>query len=105
MWGQRRPRSPGRARPGGRGGSPYIAEGQFEGPRREPEWGNDLASQVENLRKPGAHLTVIAVDADSRAAMGTNRMDPATRNPAALVGHDQGKQQASRVTRPDEVPL
>jgi NTE family protein len=70
--------------------------GQFEGLRRFP--GADLASQVEALRKQGSHVEVITPDADSRAAMGTNQMDPATRIPAARAGFAQGKQEATRVT-------
>jgi NTE family protein len=72
--------------------------GQFEGLRRPPEWGTDLASQVEALRKQGSHVEVITPDADSRAALGTNQMDPATRIPAARAGFAQGKQEATRVT-------
>jgi NTE family protein len=75
-----------------------LPPGQFEGLRRSPEWGNDLASQVEALRKQGSRVEVITPDADSRAAMGTNQMDPATRIPAALAGFAQGKQEATRVT-------
>ena len=71
--------------------------GQFEGLRREPEWGTDLPSQVEALRAQGSHVEVITPDADSRAAMGTNQMDPATRIPAARAGYAQGKQEATRV--------
>jgi NTE family protein len=70
--------------------------GQFEGLRRLP--GADLASQAEVLRKRGSHVEVITPDADSRAAMGTNQMDPATRIPAAHAGFAQGKQEATRVT-------
>ena len=70
--------------------------GQFEGLRRFP--GADLASQVGALRKQGSHVEVITPDADSRAAMGTNQMDPATRIPAARAGFAQGKQEATRVT-------
>ena len=70
--------------------------GQFEGLRRSP--GADLASQVEALRKQGSHVEVITPDADSRAAMGTNQMDPATRIPAARAGFAQGKQAATRLT-------
>ncbi|HET6501742.1 MAG TPA: patatin-like phospholipase family protein [Amycolatopsis sp.] len=81
---------------GGRSGTP--PKGQFEGLRREPEWGTDLASQVEALRTQGSHVEVITPDADSRAAMGTNQMDPATRGPAARAGFAQGKQEATRVT-------
>jgi len=72
--------------------------GQFEGLRRFP--GADLASQVEALRKQGSHVEVITPDADSRAAMGTNQTDPATRIPAARAGFAQGKQDAARVTFP-----
>jgi NTE family protein len=72
--------------------------GQFEGLRRDPEWGTDLASEVEALRKQGSRVEVITPDADSLAAMGTNQMDPATRIPAARAGFAQGKQEATRVT-------
>ena len=74
--------------------------GQFEGLRRPPEWGTDLASQVETLRTQGSRVEVITPDADSRAAMGTNQMDPGTRIPAARAGFAQGKQEARRVTLP-----
>ena len=70
--------------------------GQFEGLRRFP--GTDLASQVEALRKQGSRVEVITPDADSRAAMGTNQMDPASRIPAARAGFAQGKREAARVT-------
>ena len=82
---------------GGRSQTPPEA-GQFEGLRRPPEWGTDLAGQVEGLRKQGSRVEVITPDADSRAAMGTNQMDPATRIPAARAGFAQGKQEAARVT-------
>ena len=81
---------------GGRSGP--LPEGQFEGLRRQPEWGTDLASQVEALRKQGSHVEVITPDPDSRAAMGTNQMDLATRIPSARAGFAQGKQEAARVT-------
>jgi NTE family protein len=75
-----------------------LPEGQFEGLRRPPEWGTDLESQVEALRKQGSHVEVITPDADSRNAMGTNQMDLATRIPAARAGFAQGEQEATRVT-------
>ena len=81
---------------GGQTGTP--PPGQFEGIRRSPDWGTDLASQVEALRKEGSRVVVITPDADSRAAMGANQMDPATRIPAARAGFAQGKQEATRVT-------
>jgi NTE family protein len=83
---------------GGRSQTPLEPDpaGQFEGLRRLP--GMDLASQVEALRRQGSHVEVITPDADSRAAMGTNQMDPATRIPAARAGFAQGTQEATRVT-------
>ncbi len=69
---------------------------QLEGLRRFP--GTDLASQVEALREQGSRVEVITPDADSRDAMGTNQMDPATRIPAARAGFAQGKHEATRVT-------
>jgi NTE family protein len=79
--------------PPGRGAGPA---GQFEGLRRLP--GADLASQVEALRKQGSRVEVLTPDADSRAAMGTNQMDPATRVPTARAAFAQGKREAARVT-------
>ena len=78
---------------GGRRGVP--ADGQFEGLRRPPEWGVDLASQVEVLRAQGSHVEVITPDGGSRTAMGTNQMDPATRGPAARAGFAQGRDSAA----------
>jgi NTE family protein len=71
-------------------------DGQFEGLRRPP--GADLASQGEALRAQGSHVEVITPDAHSRAAMGTNQMDLATRIPAARAGFAQGKREAAHVT-------
>jgi NTE family protein len=81
---------------GGRTGT--LPAGQFEGIRRSAEWGTDLASQVEALRKQGSRVVVIAPDSDSRAAMGMNQMDPATRIPASRAGFAQGKQEAACLT-------
>jgi NTE family protein len=75
-----------------------LPPGQFEGIRRSPEWGNDLASQVETLRKEGSRVIVITPDEGSRAAMGVNQMDLATRIPSARAGFTQGKQEAARLT-------
>ena len=80
---------------GGRSGT--LPEGQFEGLRRSPEWGTDLASQVDGLRRQGSHVELITPDAHSQAAMGTNQMDPATRAPSARAGFAQGVQEATRV--------
>ncbi len=75
-----------------------VPPGQFEGIRRSPEWGNDLASQVEALRKEGSRVEVITPDAESREAMGTNQMDLANRVPSARAGFAQGKLEAARLT-------
>lgn len=80
------------------GGRSRTEPGQFEGLRREAEWGTTLASQVEALRQQGSRVEVIAPDAEARAAMGGNLMDPATRVPAARAGFAQGKQEAARLT-------
>ncbi|MGG6896929.1 patatin-like phospholipase family protein [Rhizobium sp. BR 315] len=77
------------------GRSGPLPEGQFEGLRRQP--GMDLASQVEGLRKQGSRVEVITPDDDSRTAMGTNQMDPATRIPSARAGFAQGKLEAVRL--------
>jgi NTE family protein len=79
---------------GGRTG--LLPAGRFEGLRRFP--GADLESQVEALRQEGSRVEVITPAADSRAALGTNQMDLATRIPAAHAGFAQGKQEATRVT-------
>jgi len=73
-----------------------LPPGQFEGLRRPP--GADLASEVEALRRAGSHVEVITPDADSRAAMGVNQMDLATRIPSARAGYEQGKREAARLT-------
>lgn len=74
-----------------------LPPGQFEGIRRSPEWGNDLPSQIEALRKQGSRVVVISPDEASRTAMGVNQMDLATRIPSARAGFDQGRQEASRL--------
>ncbi|WP_433088141.1 patatin-like phospholipase family protein [Dactylosporangium sp. CA-052675] len=73
-----------------------LADGQFEGLRRFP--GTELDDQVERLREEGSHVEVIAPDAESRAAMGVNQMDPATRIPSARAGFAQGRREAAHLT-------
>jgi NTE family protein len=80
------------------GGRSRTEPGQFEGLRRAPEWRTDLASQAEDLRRQGSRVEVITPDAESRAAMGTNLMDLATRIPTARAGFAQGRQEAARLT-------
>jgi NTE family protein len=80
------------------GGEHERPPGQFEGLRRSPDWGTDLPSQVEALRKQGSNVAVITPDIESRAAMGTNQLNPATRVPSARAGFAQGKAEAARLT-------
>ncbi|WP_322012594.1 patatin-like phospholipase family protein [Paraburkholderia sp. J12] len=80
--------------PPGRGADPA---GQFEGLRRSAEWGTDLTSQVEALRKQGSRVEVITPDADSRVSMGTNQMDPSARPSSARAGYNQGRGVAGRL--------
>ncbi|MDR1999255.1 MAG: patatin-like phospholipase family protein [Frankiaceae bacterium] len=71
--------------------------GQFEGLRREPAWGTDLASQLEALRRQGSRVELLTADADSLAALGVNLMNPASRIPAARAGRAQGMREAARL--------
>jgi NTE family protein len=75
-----------------------LPPGQFEGIRREKDWGTTLASQVELLRGQGARVEVISPDETSRTAMGVNQMDLATRIPSARAGFAQGQQEMARLT-------
>lgn len=72
-----------------------LPPGQFEGLRRPP--GADLPSQLEVLRQSGSHVALVTPDEASRAAMGTNQMDLATRIPSAVAGHSQGLREAARL--------
>jgi NTE family protein len=74
-----------------------LPPGQFEGIRRSPDWGNDLASEVAALRRSGSRVEVLKPDGESRAAMGINQMDPATRIPSARAGFAQGRREAARL--------
>ncbi len=49
-----------------------------------------LREAVAQLTQAGAAVTVIGPDEDSVAAMGTNPLDPATRQPSAEAGRRQG---------------
>ena len=80
---------------GGRTGP--LPEGQFEGLRRPHEWGMDLEGQVGALRQQGSRVMVITPDAESRAAMGVNQLDLATRIPSARAGFAQGRREATRL--------
>jgi NTE family protein len=50
-----------------------------------------LRDVVGRLRSDGSDVTVIEPDEASRAAIGANPLDPATRGPAARAGRAQGR--------------
>ncbi|MFI5688006.1 patatin-like phospholipase family protein [Streptomyces sp. NPDC051636] len=50
-----------------------------------------LEQAVEGLRAQGARVVVVEPDEASRAAIGANPLDPATRGPAAEAGRAQGR--------------
>ncbi|MFI1165738.1 patatin-like phospholipase family protein [Streptomyces sp. NPDC020801] len=50
-----------------------------------------LERSVEDLRAKGAEVAVVEPDEVSRAALGANPLDPATRRPSAEAGRAQGR--------------
>ena len=50
-----------------------------------------LDQAVGRLRADGAEVAIIEPDEASLAAIGTNALDPATRQPAAAAGRAQGR--------------
>ncbi len=66
--------------------------------RTPPEWGMDLATQVEELRAGGSRVETIFPDSDSEHLFGANAMDPSLRPPAARAGYDQGSALAEQLT-------
>jgi NTE family protein len=64
-----------------------------------PQWGTDLATQIDKLRTRGSRVETIFPEDNARDifAPGGNVMSPATRLPAAQAGYDQGKTLAARL--------
>jgi len=62
------------------------------------DWGQQLATQVDELRASGSTVESILPDDASLEAFGDNMMNPATRPPAARAGFDQGRALAARLT-------
>ncbi|MGW2054423.1 patatin-like phospholipase family protein [Streptomyces sp. NPDC001840] len=58
-----------------------------------------LAQAVEELRAAGAEVAIVAPDDPSRAAIGPNPLDPATRKPSAEAGRAQGRELKIEWTR------
>jgi NTE family protein len=50
-----------------------------------------LAGAVDQLRRDGSRVAVVVPDTPSRAAIGTNPLDPTTRGPAVRAGREQGR--------------
>ena len=50
-----------------------------------------LDEAVRELRAGGAEVAIVGPDEDSLAAIGSNPLDPATREPAATAGRAQGR--------------
>lgn len=59
--------------------------------------GYRLADQAALLQANGSSVMVVCPDPASRAAMGSNPLDPAVRAPSALAGRTQGRSLAAQV--------
>ena len=64
-----------------------------------PEWGTQLATQVDELRAGGSRVETIFPDSDSEHLFGANAMDFTLRPPAARAGYDQGRALAEQPHR------
>lgn len=65
--------------------------------RHPPEWGMQLAAQVDELRAGGSRVETIFPASDSEHLFGANAMDLSQRPPAARAGHDQGEALAEQL--------
>jgi NTE family protein len=71
----------------------------FSGRSLQPlDWGNHLATQVDELRAGGSRVETIFPNGDSEHMFGTNAMDPSLRPPAARAGYDQGRALGEQLT-------
>lgn len=66
--------------------------------RHPPEWGMQLAAQVDELRAGGSRVETIFPDGDSLNAFGVDMMDLSARPPAARAGYNQGRALAGQLT-------
>ena len=66
--------------------------------RHPPEWGMQLAAQVDELRTGGSNVETIFPDGNSLSAFGDSMMDLSTRPPAARAGYGQGRALAGQLT-------
>lgn len=65
--------------------------------RHPPEWGMQLAVQVDELHASGSTVETILPDSNSLDAFGGNMMDLSTRPAAARAGFEQGKVRAGQL--------
>ena len=65
--------------------------------RMPPEWGMDLATQVDELRAGGSEVETVFPDGGAGDVFGANALDPSTRLQAARGGYDQGRALAGRL--------
>jgi NTE family protein len=66
--------------------------------RYPPEWGMDLATQVDELRAGGSSVETVFPDGGVGHVFDVNALDPSTRLPAARGGYDQGRALAARLS-------
>jgi NTE family protein len=59
--------------------------------RMPPEWGMDLATQVDELRAGGSRVETVFPDGGAGDVFDANALDPSTRLQAARGGYDQGR--------------
>ncbi|PRY38612.1 patatin-like phospholipase family protein [Umezawaea tangerina] len=94
------------------GGTRYVDGGVRSGENADLATGHDvvlvlqamrvegmdaLGGQVDALRQEGSSVLVIGTDEPSVAAIGPNPLDPATREPTARAGREQGLRIAAEV--------
>jgi NTE family protein len=63
-----------------------------------PEWGMQLAAQVDELHARGSKVETIFPDGNSEHVFGANAMDPSLRPPAARAGYRQGRALVRQLT-------
>jgi NTE family protein len=65
--------------------------------RQPPDWGMQLAAQVEELRDGGSRVETFFPDSSSEHMFGANAMDLSLRPPAARAGYEQGRARAGQL--------
>ena len=59
--------------------------------RMPPEWGMDLATQIDELQAGGSRVGTVFPDGGAGDVFDANALDPSTRLRAARGGYDQGR--------------